>query len=276
MIPKRIIPSRDWRISVYQETLNVIKKGFYQTQSGNTIHLETVQPTAVQFNSPEEITYQPNKLFDTQIEVADADCIEEGIKLKEQGHSVCVLNMASDTSPGGGVLGGSAAQEENLFRRTTYSVHLNNTTASYPIARCGGVYTPKVLVLRAPEAQNYSYLDKPTELAFVAVPGLKSPPLNWEGNRCFLSPQSYQTLKTKITCILKICASFEHTAVVLSALGCGAYRSPPADVAKAFKEVLWEFEGVFQKVVFAIFDDHNARMLHNPEGNLKPFLEEFN
>ena len=31
----------------------------------------------------------------------------------------------------------------------------------------------------------------------------------------------------------------------------------------------------FKKIYFAIFDDHNSRKKHNPEGNFMPFKREF-
>jgi len=36
-----------------------------------------------------------------------------------------------------------------------------------------------------------------------------------------------------------------------------------------------EFKDRFRLVVFAIIDDHNAWREHNPEGNVLPFLREF-
>jgi uncharacterized protein (TIGR02452 family) len=60
-------------------------------------------------------------------------------------------------------------------------------------------------------------------------------------------------------------------------LGCGAFRNPPNHVAEIFHEqlVLGEFAGVFDRVVFAIFDDHNAHRDHNPDGNVLPFQRMF-
>jgi len=46
-------------------------------------------------------------------------------------------------------------------------------------------------------------------------------------------------------------------------------------MAQLFKECILEFDGCFKKIVFAIFDDHNACRRHNPKGNLAPFEEEF-
>jgi len=68
-----------------------------------------------------------------------------------------------------------------------------------------------------------------------------------------------------------------HDSIVLSAFGCGAFANPPHHIAQLFHLVLNEpnFKGKFKHVVFAIFDDHNARKKHNPEGNVKPFLDVF-
>ena len=64
---------------------------------------------------------------------------------------------------------------------------------------------------------------------------------------------------------------------MLSALGCGAFANPPADVALVFHEVLSEpeFNGAFKQIVFAILDDQNAGKAHNPDGNFQPFLRQF-
>lgn len=44
-----------------------------------------------------------------------------------------------------------------------------------------------------------------------------------------------------------------------------------------FHEVMEEpeFKNMYRKRVFAILDDHNAHQSHNPEGNFKPFADEF-
>ena len=89
--------------------------------------------------------------------------------------------------------------------------------------------------------------------------------------------QARDLTKDKIRTILRIAHFHGHDAVVLSALGCGAFRNPPADVAAAFDEVLREdeFAGAFKKVLFAILDDQNAGRAHNPDGNFLPFMRRF-
>lgn len=66
-----------------------------------------------------------------------------------------------------------------------------------------------------------------------------------------------------------------HDSVVLGAMGCGAFRNPPAHVAQLFHTVLQEQArlGVaFRVVAFAIIEDHNSDA---GGGNLRPFAAEF-
>jgi hypothetical protein len=48
-------------------------------------------------------------------------------------------------------------------------------------------------------------------------------------------------------------------------------------MARLFREVLLsnDYNGKFDKIVFAILEDKNSFHEHNPQGNLKPFLDEF-
>jgi len=86
-----------------------------------------------------------------------------------------------------------------------------------------------------------------------------------------------QTLKKKMRIIFYIAMENDHDCVVLSALGCGAYKNPPKHIAMLFKEVLEEdaFRGKFKKVIFSIIDDGNTGKEHNPRGNIIPFKEVF-
>jgi uncharacterized protein (TIGR02452 family) len=81
----------------------------------------------------------------------------------------------------------------------------------------------------------------------------------------------------KIRTILRIALAHGHDSLVLGAFGCGAFRNPPKHMAELFKAVFAEDEFInrFRKIVFAIVEDHNSRREHNPEGNLKPFMEVF-
>jgi len=110
-------------------------------------------------------------------------------------------------------------------------------------------------------------------MSFIAMSAVNKPTL--EGTR--LSQEDAETTKQKIRIILHIALTNKHDSIVLSALGCGAYKNPPRHVAELFMEVLNEdkFLRKFKVLVFAIFDDMNTHKEHNPEGNYRPFLETF-
>lgn len=80
-----------------------------------------------------------------RIRVVEGDCLEAGLALKARGLHPIVLNMANGSSPGGGYLSGSGAQEENLHRRSDYCNHLDNPfewkrdgSVKYPMSDAGG------------------------------------------------------------------------------------------------------------------------------------------
>ena len=108
----------------------------------------------------------------------------------------------------------------------------------------------------------------------VSVAAVKHPTLTSDGK---LQPWTYDTLKNKVRQILSIALENGHTSIVLSAFGCGAYGTPPSEMAKIFDDVLKsdDYRGAFEDVVFAIINDSNSFNEHNPKGNFLPFIEQF-
>ena len=54
--------------------------------------------------------------------------------------------------------------------------------------------------------------------------------------------------------------------LILGAFGCGAFQNPPEVVARAYKEVLAEFEYDFDTVEFAVYCLKREQTV-NPSGN---------
>ena len=117
-------------------------------------------------------------------------------------------------------------------------------------------------------------MEAPFMLDVVTVPAINRPTLVAPEEIC---PDHAEATKRKIRAILRACFHGGNDAIVLGAFGCGAFRNPPAHIARLFREVFEEseFRGVFRRLVFAILDDHNARHSHNPDGNLLPFQRVF-
>ena len=273
---------RSWRLSIYKETCKIIAAKTYRPPHSPPISLSLpTHPFSRTILSSSDLSplQSPHLPTATAITIYEGDCLEAGIALKTQGLNPVILNMANPRIPGGGVRKGDGAQEENLFRRSTYSHFLyNNELARYPITETGAIYTPGVTVFRAAEAAEYALMENPVELAFIALPALFRPALTNDPMRGpWLARSAYDLAKEKIANFLKLGLSHGHQSVVFSAWGCGAFHNPPRCIATAFKEVLEseELQGRLVKVVFAIFDDHNAMKTHNPEGNVRPFADVF-
>lgn len=223
----------------------------------------------------------------TEVRVENRDCLYAAKELLDKGFNPAVLNMAGRHNPGGGVLSGSGAQEENLFRRTNLfrsmfrfasyagQYGLKKSFHQYPLDRnYGGVYTPDAVVFKDSELREYALLENYFTVSFIAVPGVNRPDLDEKGR---LIPMFVELVKNKIRTIFRIGLIHGHDSLVLGALGCGAFRNPPAHIAELFHEVMneKEFKNKYRLLYFAILEDHNSGRAHNPEGNWFPFCKEF-
>lgn len=195
---------------------------------------------------------------------------------------VAVLNMASNISPGGGWRKGARAQEEALCYRS--SLYLSLHKRYYPWKQRQGIYTPDVVIIRSDMASGHKLLmpdvkaeDLPV-VSVLSIAALRRPPVdnikidtpNGTVDRVVYSkPSDRELTKIKMRLCLRMAARRGHGLLVLGALGCGAFRNPPKEVANCWLEVLRENEfrgGWWEEIWFAVFDKRN-------EGNLEVFEE---
>lgn len=222
------------RVLVYQDTKRVA---------------ETLPPPPETIKYAYRADFKPSCDKQGTVHVCRVDTIVAGVQLMREGLKPVLLNMADDRFPGGVVEQGSGAQEESIHRCTNY--HKTLLHKFYPLGKREGLYSRDVSVFRTPEADGWKFLSQPYKTSFIAVPGLYFPPLDSAGH---LSQTDRQVLSDKVKLILQIAAHNGHDAVVLGALGCGAWRSPASEVATVFKEVLQEWATAFTKIVFAILE----------------------
>ena len=279
---------RTGRITVFEENLELFAQGSYQTPDGKTINLRAFEPEW--YDEPFELEAESPLPESTKIEVINDDCIEVTRRLKNEGYDVAVLNMASLSHPGGGVENGSGAQEEQLCRRSNLvmslyqfkkekvwahpELRLKSWPEQYPMhPRFGGIYSPDVVFFRESEARSYELSNRPFKAAVISVAAISHPPLDAQG---LMLPKGQEQTKDKIRTILRIGMEHCHDALVLGAIGCGAFANPPAQIARLFHEVFEEpeFKDQFKKIVFAILEDNNSRR-NSATGNYLPFKKEF-
>lgn len=289
---------RKLRAGVFQYTTHIVYNKRYISMHGREVILPDddgmIRQTAF-YTTPIVLPYCVSDVrqetaeptVPTQVWLENNDSLLAAKALLDKGYRPAVLNMANRQTPGGGVLTGAGAQEENLFRRTNlfrslfqfaphaYQFGLQKSSLQYPLDRnFGGVYTPDALVFRGTEQEGYPLLDAYYSMSFITVPAMNRPALTGDGR---IAPALVEGVKNKMRTIFRIGLLHEHDALVLGAWGCGAFRNPPRHIASLFREVMEEpeFRNAYRTVCFAILDDHNMGRQHNPEGNLAPFAEVF-
>ena len=279
--------SREENIAVYNNTVVLVNQGGYMSPKGEQIriHNQDEMVNGTKFYGKKVVNdYDAIPRYETEVKVIDKDCIYAAKDLIDRGFNPCMLNMASFSTPGGGVMKGSSAQEENIFRRSNifkslYQFHsigenlgIEQREERYPLDyNFGGIYTPHVTIFKGGSDTRYTLLEEPFEVAVVSVSAVKNPTLK-NGK---LEPWVIDTTKSKIRQIFDIALENGHDSLVLSAFGCGAYKTPPTEMAKLFKEVIEskKYKGAFKAIHFAIINLPSTNGKHNPEGNFQPFKD---
>lgn len=278
-------PSKQQLIEVYMKTMRAVQKGYYTADDGTEVKLDDdreMQENSRFYTHRFTVNDIPGYDDPTEIKVENTDSISAGKELLDEGYNPIVLNFASAKHAGGGVLNGSRAQEESLFRQTNLfrslyqftpnaeNFGLKQNRRQYPMDRnFGGIYTPYAIVFRGSDRQGSPFLKHPFRLSFVSVAAINHPELE-DANH--IAPKDVVTTLNKMRTIFRIGLVHGHDALVLGAFGCGAFANPPHHIAELFKEVIneKEFKNKYRKIVFAIIEDHNSK-----NGNLRPFIDVF-
>lgn len=189
------------------------------------------------------------------------------------GKKVAVLNFASASNPGGGVVNGSSAQEECLCRCSTLyynltedymwkNFYLPHRHQVNPIHNDDLIYTPDVVIFKSdtvyprfmPEARW-----KKVNVITCAAPNFRERPSNGfnsgDGNRAVkISDSELEKIHIKRgRKILEAATANKNEVVILGAFGCGAFMNKPEVVANAYKQIIEEFKNAFETIEFAVY-----------------------
>ena len=189
-------------------------------------------------------------------------------RMKRKHKKTAVLNFANAVNPGGGVLYGACAQEEDICRCSNlypclvkpevYEAFYRYNQMAGPYYSDRVIYSPNITVFKR-EGVKPEYTDDWFQVGILTCP---APNLNG-----ILKPD-YQKLekiyRKRIRNILAVAAAHGVQALVLGAVSCGAFRNPPELVAEAFLHEFTqgEFKNTFKEIVFAIKAD-SQQGVHN-------------
>lgn len=264
---------------VFRETTSIIKAGHYVAPSGNSVELamQAMIDSGRCYHMDLGPVVARRVEGGTKVVVESGDCLKVAERLVREGFNPALLNFASAGHPGGGVETGARAQEETICRRSTLTRSIYSFDAGYahrygyelhkgdgyPISSSldfSAIYSPRVTVFRE-EGPDYTLMEHPFQVGIIT-----NAALNMNGRFPIrLTPDGHIPDEGKAITLNKIRTIFRigmikgHDSMVLGAFGCGAFRTPPREMAQLFREVMQEeeFEDRFRLITFAILSDHN-------------------
>ena len=231
-----------------------------------------------------------SKTEKAKVVVSGKRSLEAAENYAKQGKKVFVLNFASATNPGGGVVNGSSAQEECICRCTTLYPCLNtdqmwnvfykpHRKAADPLYNNDCIYTPDVCVFKSdtnfpeplPKEDWWS-----VNILTCAAPNLRERPSNMmnphAGNvAAKITPSELETLLTsRIRRIFEVAVANGNEVLILGAFGCGAFKNPPEIVARVFNKAMQDYLRYFDTIEYAVY--HTEREVANYEAFTKEFI----
>lgn len=272
---------RTQRAEIAQQTVNIVKQGFYLTPTGIRRAIAAQVKRSLQgtklfrpddFNSLEIKGGQDQEPhFDVQNETSLAAATRLVVDRQRKG--VLCLNFASAKNPGGGYLGGSQAQEESLARSSALVKTLESKWDYYEVNRnCKSAFytdhmilSPDVPVFRD---DNGHLLEEPYLLSFLTAPAVNAGAV--EKNEPSRVHEIDGVMLSRTDKVLSIAASQGYQHLVLGAWGCGVFRNDPRTVARLFAEALLgegRFRGHFASITFAVLDHTEKQKIIEPFQN---------
>ena len=278
---ENISKTREKNVEIFKESMEFIKNNQILSDiqkssiDRTTLILEKTSDAMAKFldkNIIKNIYKSSDNMAD--IKVTKNRTFEAVHKLKKD--NTVVLNFASATTPGGGVLLGSSAQEESLCRVSTLYSTLNSVNALYyynenrkyhnRMYKDNIIYSPGVIIFRNDDFSDMHFLKSgkwyDCNVITCPAPNLRQASYNRfnpDDNTGIINQidmnQYEDIMKNRIRRILAVANRFGNKHIILGAFGCGAFQNDPNIVSRLFKEVIIDdgFGYLFDYIEFAVY-----------------------
>jgi uncharacterized protein (TIGR02452 family) len=260
--------NREQRIENARQTLDILKKGVYQSNKGEVTIADTVNRSIA-----DTVSYTPKTLIEvlenvetkmlesktTTTALSNRTTLEALRDAVIDGRTGC-LNFASAKNPGGGFLNGALAQEETLAAASSLYPSLMKCNEMYNYNRSQNtglysdymIYSPDVVFFKD---DNGNLLDKPYTADVLTSPAVNvsSIKANYPKELAHVE----QTMLARMDKMLALFATRQVENLVLGAWGCGVFQNDPRDIASYFARFLTrtgKYAKCFRQITFAVYD----------------------
>lgn len=251
-----MIPTKAQMREIFQDTLkffdedSILHEAIAKTKSRTKVY-------------PADFAVEVDTHKAGKVDVIPCRTLQAALKLHDEfpGTKIAVLNFAASQTPGGGVLGGSRAQEESLCRSSTLYASLTTETAHegfysyHHDNKCGWLasdtctYSPDVIICRDDDEYIPARL-KPEDFVKIDVVTCAAPHIF--SNITISNDELFAIHLSRAKNILRVCAYNGVDIFIGGAFGCGAFHSPAEIVAGAWREALKDYAVKFDLVAFAV------------------------
>lgn len=243
---------RDRNVAKFQQVLRLAHDRF--PYDGTRI--SCVNPKQALSLRPRSIQTSPK----CTVHITDRDCVVDlrQCVLANPSSKILIVNSASALRPGGGVTGGSQAQEEHLCRSSNLYLALTHVheTVQYPLhSKVSGILCPGITFF---ETDAGGRVIPYTELT-ADVGCLFSRPVH-------SNPDTFQLHYNVFKQLWSWLQLSVYDTVVIPPIGCGVFGHPPHEVARALRAVMTEFDhpkSLTQIIVSCFIKQENKTAFEN-------------
>jgi len=258
------------------KTQDIVSQGWYLNPHGQQVDIRAMRDAATKA----KVSYRPDdrpvvgapRYAQVPTFVYNQTTLAVAEARVAQGYRVAILNFASATTPGGGWLKGSQAQEESLARSSALvytfrddALYADSSHWRNPFYNDTVIVSPGVPFFRH---HNGQFIDTPWQADVIT-----SAAVHAKAVRKYLPERAGEiapTMRQRTQKVFQVATTLDADILILGAWGCGAFGNYPDQIAQIMYDTMQVVDmRRFVAVDFAVVD------LYDPPLNYTAFATRF-